>query len=878
MAANIFAEILSWSKQLAPWQNEVIRRLFAKGGLSVSDKDEIFQLAQIEHGLQAVPSKPPDLMLKATDLPTPPTAGERIILKAVREPVNVNALRADQRLVIGDQLTIIYGENASGKSGYARIMKKAFRARAIDPVLPNVYVTTPSKGPASAIFEVEESRVVRDEKWTDGVKPPECLGRFAVFDAKCARVYITDDNQLTFLPYGFDIIDGLGAMTNEVKRRFQELGIRSAPNPNSLSPLVDNTSIGKLIGSLTSSSKENDIRSKAIWDEESARVFKDKELELAQFKANSPQTIRDALNARKRQLEAIRAALDSVAQAISDTKIEEIKTKLSSLAKYEQAVAAAAKAAFGDLDLPGIGSEVWRELLRAAAAYSTQEAYPEQPFPATESGAKCVLCLQPLSEPAQERLKRFWDFILDDTSSKRDKANEELEVEEKALRQLPRQLPTEIQILEDTLRSSGSTIFEEAEAFYASAAKRIAAMESAIASSSWEQIPPEQKSPAHSCDVEISLLDRRLAEVVDDKKVSESIKWLTTEIAELSARRRLHENMSLVLDYVKALKASAMANAAASKITTNAISLKANDLQTRFVTEEFKRRIREELKPLDLVRVRAGIDKKSEKGKVLHKVTVEGVPSAPPEAVFSEGERTAISLACFLAELGATEDNCGIIFDDPVSSFDHRIRRAVVNRLVPEAASRQVIIFTHDLVFYRELVRAAERREISATFQNVEALGDTVGILTEIPWHMLRVGQRVAKLEEILKKVKDAEKAAFPAAYRSAFREFYDLLRSTWERSVEELLFNQVVQRLELEVKTMSLDGVYVDSESVEAVFDGMKRTSEMIAAHDHADAQNMPLPAAGEVARDLEAFKAFVERQKAKIKTAEKQNAHLKR
>jgi hypothetical protein len=43
--ANIFSEILIWSKQLAPWQNEAIRRLFAKGTLSAADKDDIFKEA-----------------------------------------------------------------------------------------------------------------------------------------------------------------------------------------------------------------------------------------------------------------------------------------------------------------------------------------------------------------------------------------------------------------------------------------------------------------------------------------------------------------------------------------------------------------------------------------------------------------------------------------------------------------------------------------------------------------------------------------------------------------------------------------------------------------------------------------------------------------
>lgn len=40
--ANIFGEILEWSKELTPWQNEAIRRLFKNGGLSQSDQDEMF--------------------------------------------------------------------------------------------------------------------------------------------------------------------------------------------------------------------------------------------------------------------------------------------------------------------------------------------------------------------------------------------------------------------------------------------------------------------------------------------------------------------------------------------------------------------------------------------------------------------------------------------------------------------------------------------------------------------------------------------------------------------------------------------------------------------------------------------------------------------
>ncbi|TGS46888.1 hypothetical protein EN822_27615, partial [bacterium M00.F.Ca.ET.179.01.1.1] len=57
---------------------------------------------------------------------------------------------------------------------------------------------------------------------------------------------------------------------------------------------------------------------------------------------------------------------------------------------------------------------------------------------------------------------------------------------------------------------------------------------------------------------------------------------------------------------------------------------------------------------------------------------------------------------------GGDTSRQGMIIDDPVSSLDHvRIRR-VAARLVKEAATgRQIIIFTHNLLFFNEVVDAA---------------------------------------------------------------------------------------------------------------------------------------------------------------------------
>jgi len=232
-------------------------------------------------------------------------------------------------------------------------------------------------------------------------------GDLPSFDSKCARVYVSESNELTFVPYGFDIINNLGTLTDEVKRRFQELARTAAPKSDALQPLIDDTTIGKSLAALAADSRESDFTEKAVWQAADDVILTQKEATLAHLRANSPQKLREALSAQKRRLEAIREELKSVAEAISDETVSTIKNKVVDLIKYEQAVATSAKLAFGDLDVPGVGSEVWRELLIAASEYSTQKAYPGQPYPATVDGVKCVLCLQPLDESAKDRLAQF---------------------------------------------------------------------------------------------------------------------------------------------------------------------------------------------------------------------------------------------------------------------------------------------------------------------------------------------------------------------------------------------------------------------------------------------------------------------------------------
>lgn len=76
--------------------------------------------------------------------------------------------------------------------------------------------------------------------------------------------------------------------------------------------------------------------------------------------------------------------------------------------------------------------------------------------------------------------------------------------------------------------------------------------------------------------------------------------------------------------------------------------------------------------------------------------------------MLSEGEQRARALAHFLTEVPLTDGSRPIIIDDPVFSLDRDRGAKVAERLAEEAKSRQVVVFTNDIIFFNELSRAAE--------------------------------------------------------------------------------------------------------------------------------------------------------------------------
>src|SRR6202008_1409324 len=118
-------------------------------------------------------------------------------------------------------------------------------------------------------------------------------------------------------------------------------------------------------------------------------------------------------------------------------------------------------------------------------------------------------------------------------------------------------------------------------------------------------------------------------------------------------------------------------------------------------------------------------------------------PGVTVTDVLSEGEGRALSLAAFLTELSTAPSCSAIIFDDPVSSLDHIWRERIAHRLVEESKIRQVIVFTHDLVFLRSLMALSAKASVPCQHQYLRREAQAGITSPDLPWVAMNVKSRL---------------------------------------------------------------------------------------------------------------------------------------
>jgi len=532
------------------WQRDALRRIVARGRLEADDLKELLDLCKQGRGAKNIALKASPLA--KVHLPANPGQGAAVSVTAITEVDGVNNLAPGQTLTFEPNgITIIYGDNGAGKSGYARILKRACRARHAGKIEPNVYAQQPPPRASATLAYTIGGVHQAPETWQDSGHPHAVLSAVSVFDSECAAIHIKEKNEVAFRPFGSDVPDELATACQAVKDALtaEQRLLEKSRNPIFLKPSwKETTAVGRMLATLKHDTEDQKIKSLAtLTQAESARLERLREdLSKNPAKAAAEQLLK-ADNVKRvlallslAELKTSKTALFSVAASVWDAGLK------------QEAAHLAAKKAFSGEPLEGVGGEVWRALWDSARRYSTEVAYQGQPFPPSLGDALCVLYQQPLDEAARDRMARFEEFIQKDTERQAQEAQRTSKTAVQELDSLS--LSTRhVRAIFQELALQNADLARSARRCLASARLRRCALNRALGSTKTPDLPDAAPSQlAELTQFEATL--RTYAIELQKSATAEERKKLEAEFAELNDRALLAGMLQPVQDELERLR------------------------------------------------------------------------------------------------------------------------------------------------------------------------------------------------------------------------------------------------------------------------------------------------------------------------------------
>ncbi len=853
---TILQEIHRWSKGLAAWQQDAIARIYTNRELTAADLEDLYALAKTAVGIADAQKR----VAKALDdgqIATPADPTRLVQLLAIKELSNVNALASGGSLPIAESgLTVVYGENGAGKSGYSRILKHACRARdQREAILPDAKIDPAKAGKPSAKFEVAVDGAKSDLEWTFGKPAPKELSEIAIFDTHCARAYIDNHGDFAYRPHGLDILEVLVGLCGKLRAMAMQEKTANAPSNAAYSAIAtDKTATGNALLAIPGATKASDIEALAALTESDHERLALLTKTLAEA---DPKQKAQALRQRAGRLQELKGRIDLAMPLVDDAKVKALRD----LIDHSKAAKSAADVAAADFkalpgQLAGTGGEEWKALFETARTFAAT-SHPEHPLGSLPGDADCPLCQNPLGADGSARLARFDAFIQQASEARAKKARDDAEAAYRALKAanlnllIGAALAEELKEIEPLLAEQCSTVQATLTA------RQKQAMEASAAKFEWDQIQAMSDDPRAKIDGHANALVEQ-AKILDATADEKAKAAMTQEKLELEARKRLGEVKAAVLDVIAKHELCRKLQACIDGMDARAISRKSTDLSRTMASQELADALNAELRCLKVHELCVGMKPESPGGKTQFKLTLQLPGGGTPSAVLSEGEQRAIAIASFLAEIKLGKGRGGIVFDDPVSSLDHRRRWEVAERLAAESKQRQVIVFTHDIYFLAILEQKAEAVGATLSKNYIRRASNGFGVHSQdLPFDVVGTKARVGQLRQVLVEAQRAKKDGDDDRLRMLTTATYGRLRLAWERCVEEVLLNGVVQRFGEGVSTQKLKAVLVTDDDYKQINAGMTKSSKF--EHDAASpVGRLPIPDPDELAKDIDSLEAF--------------------
>ncbi len=319
-------------------------------------------------------------------------------------------------------------------------------------------------------------------------------------------------------------------------------------------------------------------------------------------------------------------------------------------------------------------------------------------------------------------------------------------------------------------------------------------------------------------------------------KIEEKEQELDQQINELLDRKILNKKQDDVEKILRGLIAAKILKNRSRSFKTDPLSRKTTAARKNLIAKNFREIFERELKGLRRSNIKVNLNFETFKARSVIKQAISSDYALCE--ILSESEQKSIALAEFLTEIQLDKNKAPIIFDDPVTSLDHKIIDEVARRLVRLSRERQVIVFTHSILLFNNIKHMSELprfKDLEYRYYETETDLENTGILYESP--TLREDKFDNYRKEI-NKILHLPKNERDRRENELAIDGYNKLRPAIEVFVEKEMLLNTVKRYRKNIALTSLEkinGALVDKHK-EQLTDIFEKCCEYIEAHSNPE------------------------------------------
>jgi len=770
-------DVKVWLNNQHIWLQEAAYRILTKTSLSEMDISELIEIIKNQSTTEK------------KEFPTTKIVQDNNIkLLSIGPVVGIDKLNSRKPLELGkDNLSVVYGQNGSGKSGYVRILKNVCGKPHILQLKSDVYSEPPTKQSCLIKYFINDQS--KEIEWNANTQPISDLSTVDIFDTNNGNFYLENETEVSYLPSELVFFTELVNTCEMVKIALNNEEQKLVPALPEIPENFKNTVCAGQYKNLQHNTTQSDLDKLLTFLEKD-----EKEITLLKQRLSTEDPLTMAIKQRaiKEQIENIKINIEELINAVNNESLNDIRQKLENFKQKRKNADEGANVLNSITKLDGVGNETWRALWEAARQYSTISAYIGQTFPNIETGAHCPLCHQELGDDAKERFQKFESFV---QGSLEKEAKEAEKVFLDTIKDLP-ECQTEA-VLTSMCQAAGldDNTSKEIDTIFIS-------FRVALENLKKHNIPDNDSIDIQIVDELIKKLsdlsnnaEKSASQFEEDAKLFDRNK-AQNELLELEARQWISQQKKAVEAEIKRLKEVEKYREWKKQADTTKITKEANVISEKLITQAYIDRFNDELKKLGASAITVELVKsKAEKGRNKYKICLKNLvdSNTTPKEILSDGEKRIVSIAAFLADVTGHNVSTPFVFDDPISSLDQEYEEKVIERLVELSKDRQVIVFTHRLSFLsiiEDKVENLNSIHIYCTPWGTTGELDDFSIDKKRPQDAM-IFLRNERLSQARKAYKDKDINTYNYVMTATCSDFRKLI----ERFVEIFLLADVIQR-----------------------------------------------------------------------------------